>query len=56
MVEDALSPAGARCSKVGYYQRGLVFSEEKGREQWGEGFVNVALGREEGGSNDWDVK
>ena len=33
----------------------LPFSEE-GEGQWWEGFVRVALGQEEGGGCDWDVK
>ena len=37
------SPVGTRSPKVGWYQRGLPFSVEKGKGQNGDGF-----GEEEG--------
>lgn len=48
--EDVFSPTGTRCPRVGWYPRGRgssPFSEEKGRELYGEGFVRMDLGGEE---------
>ena len=41
-----LSPAVTGCPRVGWYSRGwgFPFSEEKGRGQWGEGFVREGWG------------
>jgi hypothetical protein len=41
--EDVPGPAGTRYPNEGWYP----FSKEK-RGQWGEGFVRMGLGREEG--------
>lgn len=50
------SPVGTRYPRVGWYPRKLPFSGEKGRGQWGKGFVRVSLGREEGGGCNQYVK
>lgn len=42
--EDVPDLAGTR---VRWYPRGLPFSKEKGRRQWGAGNVRVQLGRDE---------
>lgn len=48
--ENVLSSAGPRCPRV--LKRGFPFSEEKGRGQWGEGFVREGWGW----GQDWDGK
>ena len=37
-------------------REGVPFSEEKGRRQWGLGFLRVKLGEEDGVGNGQDVK
>lgn len=45
--KDAPSPAVTRCARVGWQLGGHPFSEEKGREEQGKGYLEVGRGWKE---------